>query len=222
MSFSSLCLTLFGLILGVIFVFNGYTIFRSILPLMGALFGFFLGLQTMFFVFGVSLFSTITSVIVGLILAIAFAAFSYLFYRVAIALLAASLGYGIGIGLLQWIGLGSGLLTWLVSIALALVFIYLTFRFKLEKYVIVVETSLAGALLILSTLLSGMETTTVNNILVNPIRELFRYSPIWAILFVAIAAAGILVQIRRPNFKKWADPLAKDPVHDFDPMDFNR
>jgi hypothetical protein len=218
----SLCLTLFGLIFGILVVFNGYTLFRSLLPLFGAIFGFFLGLQTMFFVFGVGLLSTLTSLIVGVILGIAFAAFSYLFYRFAIALLAASLGYGIGVGLLQWIGLEAGFITWLVGIALGAVFIYLTFRFKLEKYVIVINTSLIGSAIILSSVLSSMETTTIINIVENPIRELIQYSLIWAILFLVITGAGIVVQMKKPNFKKWSEPLTRDPIRDFDPMDFNQ
>ncbi|MEA3326632.1 MAG: hypothetical protein U9R53_04910, partial [Chloroflexota bacterium] len=73
-----------------------------------------------------------------------------------------------------------------------------------------------------STLLSGMGTTTVISIVENPIQELLQYSPLWAILFVVIAAAGIIVQMRRPNFKMWTDPIARDPVREFDPMDFNQ
>ena len=222
MAFDSLCLTLFGLIFGILVVFNGYTIFRTLLPVFAAIFGFFLGLQTMFFIFGVGLLSTVTSLIVGMILAIVFAGLSYLFYRFAIAVLAASLGYGLGIGLMQWIGLGPGFVSWLIGIALGGVFIYLTFRYKLEKYLILVETSLVGSAIILSTLLSSTGTTTVISIVENPIRELVQYSPLWALLFVGITAAGVLVQMRRPNFKKWADPLAGDPVHEYDPMDFSR
>lgn len=221
MSFNSLCLTLFGLIFGILVVFNGYTLFRSLLPLFGAIFGFFLGMQTMFFVFGVGLLTTITSVVVSTILGVVFAGLSYLFFRFAIALLAASLGYGIGVSIMQWIGLGSGVITWIVGIVLAAAFIYLTFRFKLEKYVIVVETALIGSVIIITTLLSGMETTTVLSITQNPIRELLNYSPIWAILFVVIAAAGIFVQIKSPIFLKWSDLDTRDPVRDFDPMDFH-
>jgi len=222
MSFDSLCLTLFGLVFGILIVFNGYTIFRSLLPVFAAFFGFFLGLQTMFFVFGVGLLSTVTSMIVGAVLAVVFAALSYLFYRFAIAILAASLGYGIGVSLLQWIGLEPGIITWLVSIVLGGVFIYLTFRFRLEKYVILVETSLFGSAIILSTLLSGSGTTTVISITENPIQELLQYSPIWAILFVGIAAAGFLVQIRRQNFKKWTDFLGDDQMREFYPKDLDQ
>ena len=221
MSFDSLCLTLFGLIFGILVIFNGYTIFRSLLPLFAAIFGFFLGLQTMFFVFGVGFLSTLSSLIVGVVLAVVFSGLSYLFYRFAIALLAASLGYGIGIGLIQWIGLGPGIVSWLIGIALGGLFIYLTFRFRLEKYVILIETSLAGSAIILSTLLTGMGTTTVIGIVENPIRELLQYSPLWAILFIALTAVGIVVQMRRPNFKTWSDPLVRDPVRDHDPMDVN-
>jgi hypothetical protein len=222
MSLDSLCLTLFGLIFGILIVFNGYTIFRSLLPLFGAMFGFFLGLHTLLFVFDVGLLATMTSVIVGVVLAIIFAALSYLFYRFAIGLLAASLGYGIGLGLMQWIGLAPGFVTWFVSLVLGGAFIYLTFKFRLEKYVILVETSLVGSAIILSTLMSGTETTTVLRLAENPIRELLQYSALWAILYIGIAAAGILVQVRRTNFEKWVDPLVTDPGRVYDPMTFNK
>lgn len=222
MAFDSLCLTLFGLLFGILVVFNGYTMFRSLLPLFAALSGFFLGMQTMFFVFGVGLLSTMTSLIVGVVLAVVFAALSYLFYRFAIAILAASLGYGVGVSLLQWIGLEPGIVTWLVSIILGGVLIYLTFRYRLEKFVILVDTALFGSAIILGTLLSGSGTTTVVKIAENPIQELLQYSLLWAILFIAITAAGILVQMRRSNFKQWTDPLARDPVREFDPMNFKQ
>jgi hypothetical protein len=217
---NSFCLTLLGLLLGILVVFNGYTIFRSLLPLFGAMFGFFLGLHALLFIFDVGLLATMTSVIVGVVLAVIFAALSYLFYRFAIALLAASLGYGIGIGLMQWIGLTPGFVTWLVSLALGGAFIYLTFKFRLEKYVILVETSLVGSAIILSALLSGTETTTALRLAENPIQELMQYSALWAFLYIGIAVAGILVQTRRPNFKSWTDPLAHDPEREFDPMNF--
>ena len=222
MSIDSLWLTLFGLIFGILVVFNGYTLFRSLLPLFAEMFGFFLGMQTLFFVFGVGLMTTLTSIILGIILSIVFAGLSYLFYQFAIGLLAASLGYGLVVSLLQWIGLTPGVLTWVVGIVFGGVFIYLVFKFKLERYVILVETSLIGAAIILSALLSSMGTTTMISIAENPIRELIQYSPIWAILFVLIGAAGIIVQIQRPNFKNWVDPLPGDPVHAYDPMDFTK
>ena len=114
-----------------------------------------------------------------------------------------------------------GIVIWLVSVALGGLSIYLTFKFSLEKYVILGETALAGSAMILVTLLSGTETAAVISITENPIRELLQYSPLWALLFVGIAAAGILVQVRRENFKVWNDPLASDPVREFDPMDFS-
>jgi len=222
MSFNSLCLTLFGLIFGAILLFNGYTFFRSLLPLIGAVFGFFLGVQTMFLVFGVGLFATTTSLLVGAFLGIAFAALSYLFFKFAVAILAASLGYGIGFGLMQWIGLGPGFVTWLVAVALGGLLIYLTFKYKLEKYVIVVETALIGSAIIVSSLLSSSGSTTVINLFENPIREFLQYSPLWAILYILTVAVGIIIQIRRSNFKKWTEPLTQDPLREYDPMDFNR
>ena len=222
MAFDSLCLTLFGLVFGILIVFNGYTLFRSLLPIFSALFGFFLGIQTMYFVFGVGFLSTITSPIVGIILAVAFSGLSYLFYRFAIGLLAASLGYSFGVSIMQWIGLGSGLATWLIGVALGGIFIYLTFKYRLEKFVILVETSVIGSAIILSTFLSGMGTTTIIKIMENPIQELIQYSPLWVILFIVIFAVGILVQIRRPNFKSWVDPLSVDSFQKVDPYDFNQ
>jgi len=221
-TFNTLCLTLFSLIFGAIFVFNGYTFFRLLLPLLGIVFGFILGMQTMFLIFGVGLFATVTSVFAGVFLGLTFGALSYLFFKFAIAILAGSLGYGIGFGLMQWIGLGPGFVTWMVAVILGGLLIFLTFKYKLEKYVIVVETALFGSAIIVSSLLSGSGSTTVFNLFENPVREFLAYSPLWAILFVLTAAAGIFVQTRMSNFKNWTEPLTRDPIRDYDPMDFNR
>ena len=63
--------------------------------------------------------ATVTSWVVGFVVALIFALLSYLFYAVAVAIISGSLGYAIAVGLLTWIGLDMNFLVWLIGIVAA-------------------------------------------------------------------------------------------------------
>ena len=74
--------------IGAAFCFGGYRFFLLLLPLWGFLVGFNVGTDAVSAIFGDGTFATATSWVVGFVLALVFAAFSYFWYWVAIALLA--------------------------------------------------------------------------------------------------------------------------------------
>lgn len=80
------------------------------------MFGFVLGAQAIQIVFGGGFLSTVTSWVVGLILAVIFAALSYLFYAIAIALFSFSAGYGFGVGLMAMIGSSFNFINFLIGL----------------------------------------------------------------------------------------------------------
>ena len=81
----------------------------------------------------------------GFIVGGVFAVLSYLFYMVAVALIAGSLGYSIGVGLLLAIGMQMNFIVWLVGIVVAVVLVVVTFRFNLAKWAIIIATGIIGA-----------------------------------------------------------------------------
>lgn len=133
---------------------------------------------------------------VGFIVALLFSVLAYLFYVVAVALIAGSLGYGLAVGLLGLIGLPFGLITWLVGIVAGVALAYITIAFNLQKYVIIIATALGGAGLAVGTLLLGVEGMDLVVASQNPVQTLLNGSPFMAIVFLVMAVAGIFVQWR--------------------------
>lgn len=196
MGFELFCATLIAIILGLVVCFGGYRLFLVLLPIWGFFFGFFLGAQTLQALFGAGFLATVTGWVVGFVVGVIFAVLSYLFYIVGVAIIAGSLGYSIGAGLLHLIGIDAGLITFLVGLAVAIVVVGVTLYFNLAKYVIVIATGVIGAGVTIGTLMFGAVGMTLAKFTNNPIRSMLSGSPIWTILFIVLAIAGIVVQLR--------------------------
>ena len=196
MGFELFCATLIALFLGTVILFGGYRLFLVLLPIWGFFFGFGLGAHTVTLLFGDAFFATITGWVVGFVVGALFAVLSYLFYAVAVAIIAGSLGYAIGVGLMDLIGLDTGFLVWLVGIALAIVVIFVTFKWNLQKYVLIVATSVGGTLVIVGTFMFGLGGLTLAKMARDPIQHAFEDSPIWTIFAIILIIAGIVVQLR--------------------------
>jgi hypothetical protein len=195
MGFELFCATIIALLAGLVICVAGYRLFLFLLPLWGFFFGLFLGAQTLQAIFGVGFFSTVTSWVVGFIVGAIFAVLSYLFYAIAVALIAGSLGYALGAGFMHLIGLDWGLIVWLVGIVVAIAVIFVTFRFNLQKYVIIASTAVGGAAVIVGTFMFGLAGMTLAKFVENPIRYALSNSIIWTIIFLLLVAGGIFVQI---------------------------
>lgn len=195
MGFETLCVTLIALLVGLAICFNGYRWFLILLPIWGFFWGFALGAQTLQAVFGIGFLATVTSWVAGFIVGAVFAVLSYLFYLVAVALMAGSLGYALGVGIMGFIGFDFGLITWLVGIVLAIIVAAVTIYFNLYKYVIIVTTAIGGAGTVVITLMFGYAGLTLAHLAQNPIRFALQGSPLWTILFLVLAVLGIASQL---------------------------
>src|SRR3954470_844504 len=102
--FALLCVSLLTLFFGFVMAFSGYRFFLILLPIWGFFFGFSVGAQAIQAIFGTAFLSDVTSWVVGFVVAAIFAVASYLFYFIAVAMLAGSLGYALGAGLMMAIG----------------------------------------------------------------------------------------------------------------------
>ena len=204
------CAGLIGILFGLAVCFAGYRLFLVLLPIWGFFFGLAFGAQTMQALFGVGFLATITSWIVGFIVGGVFAVLSYLFYMLAVAIIAGSLGYSIGVGLLLAIGMQMNFIVWLVGFVVAVVLIVVTFRFNLAKWVIIIATGVDGAELIIGSIVLMFYPHA--DILANPVQAVLKASPLTAILGLVVAVLGILAQVRQSrNFKlaeydRWSEP----------------
>lgn len=100
MLFELFCVVVIAFLFGLVVAFGGYRLFLILLPIWGFFFGLFLGANAVQALLGLSLFASVTSWVVGFVVGAQFAVLSYLFYAVAVAVIAGSLGYGLGVAVI--------------------------------------------------------------------------------------------------------------------------
>lgn len=193
--FTLMCAGVIGGIFGLLLAFFGYRMFLLLLPVWGFFFGLALGADTIQALLGQGFLGTITSWVVGFVVGAVFAVLSYLFYVFAVAVISGSLGYAVAAGLMYAIGMNPGFLVWLIAMIVALVVIFVTFRFNLQKWVIIIATSILGAGVMFGTIL--LLFYPVARFMENPVRLALEASPLLLILFIIMAALGVAVQYRQ-------------------------
>jgi len=208
--FALACASIIALLVGSAFCFGGYRFFLILLPIWGFVVGFGFGAQTMQAIFGVGFLATVTSWVVGFIVALVFAALSYLFYVAAVAIIAGSLGYGLAVGLLQAIGLDFGFLVWLIGIVAAVALAFVTIRFNIQKWVIMAATAFLGAAVIIGTFLAMFGGLPSSELVQNPVRFALASSPLWALAWAVLGIFGIIAQVmsgRTYELEPWEDRI---------------
>ncbi|MFV1858320.1 MAG: DUF4203 domain-containing protein [Anaerolineales bacterium] len=195
MTFELFCVTLIALAFGVAVAFRGYRFFLVLLPILGFVFGFALGVQTLQAIFDVGFLTTVTSWVVGFLVGLLFGVLSYLFYIVGVALLSFALGYAVGVGLMGLIGFDLGLIAWLVGMAAGVALALLVVFFNVQKWVIVVITGAFGSGVIVGSLLLVLGRVTIEDIGTNAVGQAIQDSFLWLVLYLVIAVLGIAAQI---------------------------
>jgi hypothetical protein len=126
------------------------------------------------------------------------AVLSYLFYMVGVAIVAGAVGAALGSGVMTTLGFDPGLLVTIVAIVSALIAIGLTLLLSLQKYVVIALSAMAGANLILLSVLVLILRIPLDRLqhggnLINPIVQ---DSWLWLIAWLVLVLAGIAVQVR--------------------------
>ena len=196
MGFEIFCATMIGLLFGAFVCFAGYRFFLFLLPIWGFFFGFGLGAQAVQALIGDAFFATVTSWAVGFVVALTFAVLSYIFYFIAVAIIAGSLGYGLVVAIMGAIGFPFGFITWSLALVVGIILAVVTLRFNLAKYVIIIATALGGAALAIGTLVLGVDGVAMAQAATDPIRTMLQGHPFWWIIFLIMAVGGIFIQWR--------------------------
>jgi hypothetical protein len=207
--FAMACGGLIASLFGALMCFFGYRLFLILLPIWGFFFGLVLGAQSMQALFGTGFLAEITSWVVGFVVGLLFAGLSYLFYFFAVAIIAGSLGYIATVGILLAIGMNMNFLTWLIGIIVAVALAFVTLRFNLAKWVIIIATAFAGAAVAFGAFFVMFFPHA--QLLENPIRAFLNNSPLLMILAIVVAVAGIVFQFRSTKsytvvtYDNWAE-----------------
>jgi Domain of unknown function (DUF4203) len=192
--FSLACAGLIAFVFGLTLCFVGYRFFLFLLPIWGFFFGLWLGAQSMQALFGVGFLATITSWVVGFIVGAIFAVLAYLFYIVAVAIIAGSLGYFVAVGILLWLGLNMGFLVWLIGIIAAVALAIVTLMFNLQKWVIMIATAVMGASIVIGTFVVMFNPAV--SLLQNPVKFILSQSWLLWLTALALVVFGVIVQYR--------------------------
>jgi len=185
---------LVALLVGAAFCFGGWRFFLILLPIWAFVIGFNVGTDAISAIFGDGTFATVTSWVVGLVAAIAFALFSYLYYFVAVAILGGAVGYAIGSSAWGLIGNEYGAVAFIIGVICAVILAAGVLLLNVPKYMVIVLSGLGGAATILTgwfVLIGKVPEDAIHWVVVGSyIKDNWFYLIVWGVL----AAAGIVIQ----------------------------
>jgi hypothetical protein len=182
------------LFLSSLVAFAGYRLFLVLLPIYGFFFGLSFGAHSVQALFGDGFLSTTSSWVVGFFVGLLFAVLSYLFWFIAVAIAAGSLGYALVAGLFNLFGVDLNALVWVLGVAVGVVFAVGAILLNLQKVVVIVATALLGAWGVVATFLLLFETATPETLADGGLKIVLDDHPLWFLIFVAVAAFGMAFQ----------------------------
>jgi hypothetical protein len=187
------------LLLGLLLCFAGFRFFVLLLPLFGFFAGFLVTAQTIQELFGGGFLSTVGSWVAGFVIGLLCAVGAYLFYVLAVAILAATVGYELGVGLMAGLGVTSGLVLFFVGLIVAAALTFAVFVLNLPKVFIVVLSAVAGAGMILSGIFLAFGRVSLGTLHEGPVGAIISASWLWSVVYVLICVAGIAAQLLLPR-----------------------
>jgi hypothetical protein len=193
-TFAAIVAASFLLFLSGIVAFFGTRLFWIILPVWGFFFGLAIGAQGVQALFGDGFLSTSFSWIVAFFLGLLFALLSYLFWFLAVSLIGGYLGYGIVVGFFGLIGVDLGPLVWILGVAVGIVAAVLTMVLNVQKWVVVIGTSLLGAAGVVGTILVLFNQLTPQQLADHPVKVVTDAGFGWAVLVIVIAVLAVAFQ----------------------------
>jgi hypothetical protein len=196
MFFQTVLVSLLLILLGLAMTFAGYRFFVILLPIWGFFAGFQFGATIFTNIFGEGFLRTVLSWVVGLLVALFAAVLAYLFYAVAVVLLAGFVGYQLGVGIMTWIGLQEGFLTFLVGLIFALGIAALAIFLRLPKLLIIILSAFAGAGTILAGIFLAVGRISLDSLRFGEVGAILRDNWLWGLLYLAVAAIGFYFQWR--------------------------
>jgi hypothetical protein len=190
-----------ALLVGAAFCFAGFRFFLLLLPLWGFVVGFNVGTDAITAIFNDGTFATVLSWVVGFVVALGFAIFSYLFYWLAVALLGGSIGYIFGAGVWGLIGGDPhGFIAFAIGLVCAVALAIAVLALNVPKLLVVVLSGLGGAGTILAGWFVLIGTIPTDDIHWTTVGHAISQSWFYLIVWAVIAAAGMIAQLRAPTF----------------------
>jgi hypothetical protein len=190
-------------LIGLAVCFFGLRFWFILLPVFGAVTGFFVGARVMQDLFGTGFLSTTVSWIVGIVVALVFALLSWYVWYAGAIIMAGAVGASLFSGILHALFANPwGVVLFIVALIGALVFAVGALVLNLPIYIVIINSALGGAALAVAGLLTVLGTTTTvelaNGVTVAVVDEA-RFQGagwLWVLAWIVLAVAGIFYQLR--------------------------
>ena len=137
---------------------------------------------------------------------------AYFFWSIGVVIALAGAGFVVGYAILPALGLDADIIAALVGLVVAAVVAVAAILFRLPKLLIVFATAIWGAGAVLAgafVILQIMSTEQLGN---GGLDEVLTESPIWIPVWLVIAAAGVIFQLRQADDFVLAPPTPMDEV----------
>lgn len=191
------------LLIGLAVAFFGLRFWFILLPIFGAVAGFWIGARAIQELFGQGFLATATSWIVGILLAIGLALLSWFVWYAGAIIMAGAVGASLASGIVHALFTNPwGWALFIIALLGAILFAVIALALNLPLYIVIVNSALGGASLAVAGLLTLMGTITVtelaNGATVAVVDEA-RFQGagwLWVLLWIIVAIVGLFFQLQ--------------------------
>lgn len=187
-------LGLVALVAGAVFCFNGYRAFRVVIPIWGAFVGFGAGAGLVSALTGDAVLAKPLGWVLGVVLALLFALFAYLYYAVAVILAMTSLGFLVGSALMTALGVEWTWVVTVVAVLVAVVFAAVAISSDMPRIVLVVVSAIGGATAIVGGVMLLGSTLDSEDLSRAAVTDRIDDTWYWWVAYAVLTVLGIVSQ----------------------------
>jgi hypothetical protein len=190
-------------LIGLAVCFLGLRFWFILLPVFGGIAGFFIGARVIQDIFGTGFLSTVTSWLVAVVVGLVLAVLSYFIWYAGAIIMAGAVGASLFTGVLHALFTNTwGIVLFVAALVGAIIFAVGALILNLPIYIVIVNSALGGASLVVAGILTIFGTIQVEELangatlaVVNE-TELGSASWLWVVAWIVLAVAGIVYQLR--------------------------
>ena len=186
-------------VVGLTVAFSGLRVFFAMLPIIGIVTGFFMGATLITNWLGDGFLATMTGWVVGLGVGILFALVSYMWWYAGALLAAGASGALLLSGIFSLFGMNNGFMLTVIALVGAAAFVFLALVLNLPIYVVLVNTAILGAHMLVAGLLLIFNMKDLNEFDWGAARAIAHENWFWWIIVVIVAVAGMMAQMQIIN-----------------------
>jgi hypothetical protein len=199
-----------AIVIGGVFCFWGYFAMRLVIPIWGFFAGFLLGVGATSFFDDSEFLSTVLGWVLGFFVGLLFAVLAYLFYEIAVVLAFASIGFTLSSGLMTALNIDWNWFVILAGVALGIVFGIVAVVTELPMVLLVVFSTIAGALAITAGLMLVFNAIDTKDWSSTAVVDLIDDDWWWWVIAFALAIAGLVAQMSVITRMRWSMHQAWD------------